>query len=504
MLPLGLRVLNKIERLVDKHMQGIGASKVSLSSISSELLWQRSGRLEKGRTSEFFQFEDRKGAKYLLSPTHEEEITALVAEAVHSYRDLPLRLYQVSRKYRDELRPRHGLLRGREFIMKDLYTFDVSDEQARKTYEEVRHAYVAFLKDLKLPYLMAQADSGNMGGNLSHEYHFASVDGEDTVIECVDCGFSMNEELYIGRYDESLAAPNRTSLQNVRWRHYVSKDRATLCTIYYDVEHGDPNIYAVKAVFRDVDPSLRDEEARNEHKTQNSSPAETHIHFRDPRLSTEALRGLKSASTQNGDIEYKLPVKDDQLILLTKATDGSSCPSCRNHTLKLRQAVEIGHTFHLGTRYSLPLSARVLNADNTAVHVSMGCHGIGVSRLVGAIAGLLADEKGLNWPLAIAPFSVLLVASDKAEPAEVEALYDQLVVYNAVQPGVDVAIDDRERSFGWKLNDADLVGYPFIVIMGKKWKQSGLVELQCRRLGIKTDVNSDKLAKRIADYSTNL
>ena len=182
-------------------MGRLGASKVSLSSLSSEELWQRSGRLDKGRTSELLRLEDRKGAKYILSPTHEEEITNVVANAVHSYKELPLRLYQVSRKYRDETRPRQGLLRGREFLMKDLYTFDVNEEQARRTYEDVRQAYVAFLEELRLPYLVAQADSGNMGGDLSHEYHFASSHGEDTVISCNACEFSINEELYVGLQD---------------------------------------------------------------------------------------------------------------------------------------------------------------------------------------------------------------------------------------------------------------------------------------------------------------
>ena len=201
LLPLGLKVQNKIERLIDKHMLRLGASKVSLSCLSSEELWKRSGRLDKGRTSELLRLEDRKGAKYLLSPTHEEEITTIIANAVHSHKELPLRLYQISRKYRDEPRPRQGLLRGREFLMKDLYTFDVTEDAARKTYEAVRGAYVAFLEELQLPYLVAQADSGNMGGNLSHEYHFASSHGEDTIVACDKCDYSINEELYIGRLD---------------------------------------------------------------------------------------------------------------------------------------------------------------------------------------------------------------------------------------------------------------------------------------------------------------
>ena len=210
-------------------MQRLGASKVSLSSLSSEELWQRSGRLDKGRSSELLRLEDRKGVKYLLSPTHEEEITTIIANSVQSYKELPLRLYQVSRKYRDEPRPRQGLLRGREFLMKDLYTFDATEEQARKTYEDVRKAYVAFLEELRLPYLTARADSGNMGGSLSHEYHFASSQGEDTIIECSECDYSINEELFLGKYDPDLHPQpplpywNRGTSRHARYRFFLDR-----------------------------------------------------------------------------------------------------------------------------------------------------------------------------------------------------------------------------------------------------------------------------------------
>ena len=375
---------DKIERLIDKHMRSLGAAKVSLSSLSSEELWAKSGRLEKGRSTELLRLQDRKGAKYLLSPTHEEEITTVVANAVQSYKDLPLRLYQVSRKYRDELRPRQGLLRGREFVMKDLYTFDTTTDAARATYDQVRKAYSAFFDHLRLPYLTAAADSGNMGGSLSHEYHLASSDGEDTIIICNQCEYAANEEVFPGRL-----------------------------------------------------------------------------------LSTDDMPPVKTL-------------------------ESDACPSCKTGQLKLHRAIEIGHTFYLGTRYSEPLSAQVLDANNKQISIEMGCHGIGISRLIGAIASLLADAKGLNWPLAVSPFEVLIVpGADTRED-------DTAQVYEGVLGSMgDAVIDDRERPLGWKLKDADLIGYPVIIVLGRRWKEERVVELQCRRWGVREHVGFAEIDERL-------
>ncbi|PNH29232.1 hypothetical protein VD0002_g6513 [Verticillium dahliae] len=193
-LPMGYRIQSKLESLIDKHMQSLGASRVALSSITSKKLWQQSGRYE-NLGSELFNFQDRKGADYMLAPTHEEEVTSLVAQSVKSYKELPLRLYQITRKYRDELRPRHGLLRTREFTMKDLYTFDVDTAAAMQTYEQVQDAYASFFGSLGLPVVKARAGSGDMGGDLSHEYHFTSPIGEDLIMKCNNCEFAVNSDI---------------------------------------------------------------------------------------------------------------------------------------------------------------------------------------------------------------------------------------------------------------------------------------------------------------------
>ncbi|CAF9930427.1 MAG: hypothetical protein GOMPHAMPRED_005650 [Gomphillus americanus] len=371
-LPLGLRVQDKIERLIDKHMRNLGASKVSLSSLSSEELWRKSGRLQQGR-SELFSLEDRKGSRFLLSPTHEEEITSLMRSLVHSYKDLPVRLYQVTRKYRDEPRPRQGLLRTREFLMKDLYTFDSSQEAALETYEIVRQAYRAFFEELKLPFIVAEADSGNIGGDLSHEYHIASEKGEDRVYSCDNCKVAFNEEI----------------------------------------------------------------------------------------LSTGKN--------------------------LTKDQDTCSCPRC-SKMMTCQTTIELGHTFYLGTKYSKALDATIAVQDQgvdleNVRPIEMGCHGIGISRLIAGVANLYTDSKGLGWSRAIAPFELIIMQNGTTS-----GVASELAAFVTGSSKVDTMVDDRPKSLVWKMKDADLIGYPIIAILGKAWEKDGKVEIQCRRLGYKQDV----------------
>ncbi|GAM87707.1 hypothetical protein ANO11243_057340 [Dothideomycetidae sp. 11243] len=381
MLPLGFRVQHKLESLIDYHMQQVGASKVALSTVSSEHLWKASGRLE-GKDSELFRFKDRKDTKFLLSPTHEEEITSLVATSVQSYRDLPLRLYQVTRKYRDEARPRQGLLRGREFLMKDLYTFDSTIEDAISTYDRVRAAYRSFFTDLRTPFLTAAADSGSMGGNFSHEYHLPSPTGEDTILVCDGCGKTMNEEVAIIDMDEKTAV--------------------------------------------------------------------------------------------------KVPANE----------------TCQSGKIDSVKAIEVGHTFYLGDRYSAPLKLQVKDAQDRTVNVQMGCHGIGLSRLIAALAAVKRDDKGLAWPAVVAPFCVVVIpgkGNERAAEDVASAIQTHLRLAGAemgCKGEMDVVLDDRDKPIGWKFKDADLIGYPVVVVVGRTYQGTGKVEVQCRQLGVKETLPS--------------
>ncbi|KAF7589061.1 hypothetical protein BBP40_004808 [Aspergillus hancockii] len=534
MLPLGLRVQDKLERLIDQHMRSVGASKVSLSSISSQELWEQSGRLGEG--SEVFKFHDRKESRFLLAPTHEEEITTLVGSLTKSYRDLPVRVYQISRKYRDEARPRQGLLRGREFIMKDLYTFDCTVEEALKTYTSVKDAYTRLFNDLKIPYLVAAADSGNMGGNMSHEFHVPSSKGEDTVISCTSCETVYNDELADGKTHEfggneshrasgfdtgdilSEAVP---TISTGLWMA-ISKDKRTLLRGWYpkfsmqgtnqEPVEREVNSHAVKSIADatgiDLDLSIENplEQWAAEVKSNKASgpcrivdlyDSQVRVYKRPPLSDL-----LQQAKCQAEDIDYSMldrfPGTNNGLSLV-KVHDGDKCAKCGQGHVKTQVAIELGHTFHLGTRYSEVLRASFMvdqsssgNSEAQSAPMQMGCHGIGVSRMITAVADNLADSKGLNWPRVIAPFEVIVVPAKGLEEVA-EKIYDSLT--SGPASPVDVILDDRDKQMGWKLGDADLIGYPVIVVVGKGWKKQKTLEVQCRQLdNLREDVPVEKLS----------
>lgn len=499
LLPLGLRVQEKFEQLIDKHMRSLGASKVSLSSISSEDLWKRTGRLE---GKELLRLKDRNDSGLLLGPTHEEEITQLVGSTVKSYKELPLRLYQISRKYRDELRPRQGLLRAKEFLMKDLYTFDHLESEALETYNGVREAYVNLLTELKLPYLVADADSGSIGGDTSHEYHFISPNGEDTVFACSSCDFVANEEVAQPK-DQLFDKPGPIYV----WKG-ISKDRKKLVEAHImldpnqSAESAEPsdlvNLHAIKAIFPDLDTSIESSpeelwkpaQVNPKPPTKGTAIPPTRVVIADQNV--HAFRDQLSFEEQNASpslqsaFHYLTPTS--KIHSLRRLDDASPCPSCADGRVSAHRAVEVGHTFHLGTRYSEPLALTVQNAAGKPALVQMGCHGIGVSRMIAAVADALADAKGLNWPRVVAPFEVVVVPGKGVQDVDAERVYDALVT-----GGVDAVLDDRKSmTMGWKLGDADLVGYNVIIVLGKAWKE-GKCEVQCRRLGIKEDVVVEKL-----------
>ncbi|KAF1944499.1 prolyl-tRNA synthetase [Clathrospora elynae] len=482
LLPLGLRVQNKLEFLIDKHMQSIGASKLSLSSITTEALWRQSGRYS--ANSELLRINDRRKSGFLLSPTHEEEITALVSGMVHSYKDLPLRLYQIGRKYRDERRPRQGLLRAKEFMMKDLYTFDYSPDAALKTYESVRQAYNNLFNELKLPYLVADADSGNMGGKLSHEYHFVSPKGEDDVWSCNTCEYVANEEIV-----EKKSEPTAFNDGDLLVFTGISVDHKTAIKIH---------IPRPSRMRQDEQPDWNHiSTVVNLHAVKKSLPEDVEI---DTGIESTTLADLLPKTTQTIQVHDRALTDSSSAsnIDLTITKPGDACPKCSHGKLDVQKAIEVGHTFHLGTRYSLPLNAVVALPDmNLKEPIHMGCHGIGVSRIIGAVASLLSNSKGLSWPRVIAPYEAIILTTPQVDDGEATEVYDAL--YGEARGGqVDLVLDDRVgKSLGWKLRDADLIGYPVIVVLGRGWKERREVEVQCRRLGMKKDIGLSELRREV-------
>ncbi|KEF54092.1 uncharacterized protein A1O9_09887 [Exophiala aquamarina CBS 119918] len=534
MLPLGLRVQEKLENLIDKHMKLAKASKVSLSSISSQDLWRKSHRL--GKSSELFMFKDRKDSKMLLSPTHEEEITSLVAGFVRSPKQLPVRLYQIGRKYRDEKRPRGGLLRGREFTMKDLYTFDANLADAHKTYDEVRAVYRGFLNELTIPYIEAQADSGDMGGDLSHEYHFPNGAGEDTVITCTACDIARNEE-YVSRTSfipKRIDSPPPSSnvlpaTTQVFMKSFLGKTGRDLVRAFglckSEELAGDKrlpgliNSYAVKAVLAsvlEVDTGVEDASKKftvSHHtavREDKSQGIDKHriFYVLDRRVPTDGIAEVVAKDMRHfpEGVEFFIVESaspEAAKIDLLRPRDGDECPECQKGKLEIHKAIEIGHTFHLGTRYSSLLDCKVHQSHESSgipTPVEMGCHGIGVTRLIAAVASCLKDEVGLNWPRVIAPFEAAILASIELGPAA-EKLYDALSHSQA--GGVDTILDDRDVSLPYKMKDADVVGYPVLIILGRSFAK-GEVEVQCRRLKIKKQVPLNEVASFVQSLLSRL
>ena len=534
MLPLGLRVQTKIEQLVDKHMTALGASKVSLSSLSSQEVWNQSGRLQGG--SEFFKITDRRGIGLLLSPTHEEEITRLARECAKSYRDLPLRLYQISRKYRDERRPRGGLLRGREFLMKDLYTFDVDESQAMTTYDNVRQAYGDFFDELRVDYLTVAADSGAMGGNYSHEYHLRHSSGEDDLVHCPECGFAKNEELVDGtEYVFNKVVPSDVGQESASTpaviEHVtVSRDGTSLVKAFAPSRPSsipesdgtmDINSHAVKAAVSDLfdlDTGIEDPLQKFKQHLREEEPSQIYYLF-DHHISPKDRDILIQRDSQflldHSALAVKItsrPESPNEISLL-RARSGDSCPECHKPTLQTHKAIEVGHTFHLGTRYSAPgkLNAVIDSPDHPGKHtipMQMGCHGIGVSRLIAAVAACLSDSKGLQWPKVIAPFQVALIVRGAKHPETSSGDQEQSEKMDGILTSfadrlttdtegsacpIDVLYDDRPGlDVGWKMVDADMIGYPVVVVFGRAWEKYGKVEVRCRRLKIQADVSLDE------------
>jgi prolyl-tRNA synthetase len=397
--------------------------------------------------------------------------------------------------------------------------------------------YAKLFDELKIPYLVADADSGNMGGSLSHEFHFPTSKGEDHVISCSHCEYVANEELA-----EAAAAQSHSKSGAVSkiWRG-ISQDRKTMVNVWYpssdSITEPEVNVHAVKSILPDLDASIEDPlplweqhfpqgaDFSNTLPTQKADPLRI-LNLVDSRLLEEHQMDIQSQVSRtlpevskphesNFTIDFmsKHPTSGQPLNLL-RIRDGDQCTRCKDGKLKVQKAIELGHTFHLGTRYSEPLHAMVtvptnlLEDETTAipfqtsksigsrrVPMQMGCHGIGVSRIIGAVADTLADNKGLNWPRVMAPYEVVVIPVKNTNSGALE-VYDALSIPQETSEYVplDLILDDRAESFPWKMGDSDLVGYPVIVIVGKKWKEMRVCEVQCRRLNIRQDITIGHLS----------
>ncbi|OKK20346.1 prolyl-tRNA synthetase [Streptomyces sp. CB00455] len=518
-LPLGKRVLDNVSRIVREEMDAIGAQEVLLPALLPKEPYEVSGRWSQYGDL-LFRLKDRKGADYLLGPTHEEIFTLVVKDQCTSYKDLPVMLYQIQTKYRDEARPRSGVLRGREFQMKDSYSFDVSDEGLEESYRLHREAYVRIFERLGLDHRIVSAVSGAMGGSASEEFLAPAEAGEDTFVDCPSCSYAANTEAVTFALApvsaehpalEEVDTPDTPTIETLA-AHLGVPASATLKNLLVKV---DGEIVAVGVPGdREVDlgklgehlaPAVvelvgaEDFEGRPDLVRGYVGPQglEKVRYLADPRVApgTSWVTGANKPDTHARHVVCGRDFEVDRYLDVVVVQPGDPCPSC-GAGLRLDRAIEIGHIFQLGRKYADAFGLDVLGREGKPVRVTMGSYGIGVSRAVAALAEQTADERGLSWPAAVAPADVHVVAAGKAVPlALAERAADALAC-----AGLRVLLDDRAGlSPGVKLTDAELIGVPWILVAGRR-SADEVVELQHRATGTREELPlTEALSRLTAD-----
>lgn len=466
-MPLGTSTLNKITALIHHHMRIAGAEEVRMSALSPASLWQQTGRW--GGT-ELFKLNDSSGGEYCLAATCEEDITAVVKSQIASYKNLPLLYYQINTKFRDEKRPRAGLLRGREFIMKDAYSFDLSPESAMETYDEMVAAYHRVFKDLRVPYVKAEASSGDIGGSMSHEWHYVHKSGEDTLFTCTECGVALNVE-------KTLSFPSEEPLSTtepVAASYFVATNRNTLVCAYYPASRTLlPNLIQEEIPDLDVNSGLTEQEILDIFSEEDALLSKKVVRVMDLRLHSRSNFPDFPIKFVNRSLITTLTD-----IPIVEAQEGEICGQCDEGTLESSRAIEVGHTFFLGDKYSRPLECTVDIPQSDGLlenaNIAMGCYGIGVSRLIAAIGEVNRDKMGFRWPACIAPWNVTVIN------ASTDATKSDAVMNELIASGIDARLDDREvLGLGRKTKEARLVGIPLVVIVGRHFP---VVEIEIRGL----------------------
>jgi prolyl-tRNA synthetase len=528
-LPLGYRVLRNVEQVVREEMDAIGAQEVHFPALLPREPYEASGRwTEYG--DNIFRLKDRKDADYLLGPTHEELFTLLVKDLYSSYKDLPLSLYQIQTKYRDEPRPRAGILRGREFVMKDSYSFDVSDEAFLRSYEAHREAYIKIFDRLGFEYVIVAAMSGAMGGSASEEFLAVADNGEDTYVRCSNCDYAANVEAVRVPvpdpvpYDDvpdahAEATPETPTIEtlvdhlNAKFpredRRWTAADTLKNVVVWLAHPDGKREPLAIgvpgdrevdlKRLQAQVEPAevqAFDEAAFADHPSltkgyigpgvlgeRNTSGIR---YLLDPRIvpGTRWVTGADAEGSHVLDLVVGRDFEGDGVIEAAEVRDGDPCPNCRG-TLVSAKGIEMGHIFQLGTKYADALGLKVLDENGKLVTVTMGSYGVGVSRAVAAVVENSHDEQGIIWPREIAPADVHIVATGKDQVAYAEAAR---IASELDDRGVTVLYDDRPKvSPGVKFADAELIGVPTIVVVGKNLAD-GVIEVRDRASGDRTSV----------------
>jgi prolyl-tRNA synthetase len=505
-MPLGLRVLQKAIAIVREEMDAAGAIELLMPALQPVELWKESGRYE-AYGDLLMKLTLTGGHQMALGPTHEEVITDLIRDLVKSYKQLPLTLYQIQTKYRDEPRPRFGIVRTREFLMKDAYSIDADLAQLNQSYAAMYEAYCRIFDRCGLPYVIVEAESGPIGGDSSHEFTVPCATGEDRVVQCLNCGYAANQErAEVGAPAantapaapaaappyEAVATPSKRTIKDVC--QFLGVDEATSAKLLVYMADGKPIAALLRGDHELNEAKLRRVAGATALVAADAATIEKAtgapmgflgpVAIKIPLFIDHAIGAMPSVVVGGNalDVHFKgvVPGRDfplERLFDLRNAEAGDTCPRCGN-ALEIRSGLEIGHVFKLGTKYSKSMGATYLDEKGKEVMFIMGCYGIGINRIVAAAIEASHDQNGIIWPLSLAPYQVEVIPLQVQNAAVLEQALALEKSLSAA--GLDVLVDDRDQRPGFKFKDADLIGIPLRVVIGERGLKEGTVEIKWR------------------------
>lgn len=518
-MPLGFKVLKKIEQIIREEMNKTGAQELLMPALIPEDYYVQSGRKEVFG-HDMFSLKDRYERGYVLGPTHEELFVYAAKEMIHSYKDMPFNIYQIANKYRDEPRPRFGLIRTREFMMKDAYSFDVDDETCEASYQKMFQAYQNIMDRVGLEYKIVRAGTGAMGGNLSEEFQAVTEIGEDTLVLCPNCDYASNLEVSACIVDETesyeeekelelVHTPNAGTIEEVaafleedpsqfvKTLIYQVDGKFYACLIPGDRELNEEKLKTLLQAKEVVLADKEDVERITKAKIGFAGPIQLSI----PIVMDHHVQMMKNfiVGANQTDYHYKnVNLKDfktKKIGDIIEVKEGDLCPKC-GAKLTFKKGIECGNTFQLGTKYSESLGLNYLDQNNQLKPVVMGCYGIGLARIMTAVAEQRADEMGIAWPVSIAPYQVALVLINGKDEVQ-RTVADQL--YQIIQSmGFEVLYDDRDERPGVKFKDMELIGIPVQITVGKK-AQDGMIEIK-KRGHEKEEITVELLNEKVIEY----
>ena len=531
-LPLGLRALRKVEQIIREEMDRAGAIEVLMPALQPKEIWEQSGRAETARDV-LFKVKDGSGREWFLSPTAEEVITTLAANEINSYRQLPKNFYQVSTKFRDEIRPRFGLMRAKEFIMKDAYSFDTTDEGAMASYKKMYDAYARIFARCGLKAFPVEADTGVIGGNYSHEFMIPADTGENEVAFCEACGYAANLEKAtsgipktaareIGAAVEKFATPGVVTIEALSKAPYSVPANRQIKTLVFIADskpiiiliRGDDQLNETKLLAKTGAVAARPATVEEIVPLLGAKPGSLGAVMNVPAdvkvYADERLQGANDMTTganEDGyhfkNVSIERDIKVTAWFDLRTVSAGEPCVKCAK-PLKIRRAIEVGHVFKLGTKYSEKLNATFLDEAGARKPAVMGCYGIGVTRTLQAIIEQGNDKDGVIWPLSVAPYQVCITPLAVTPESEAMKLAEKFYA-ELTAKSIDVILDDRDERPGVKFKDADLVGFPIRIALGEKSLAKGEIEIKPRNGAIqfvKTENAVETVAALIAAAAT--